>query len=318
MPFVGVERFAQPPLDTAAVAEIAVILAHHDWHPSPVISGYETVETPAASRQQSALGVAHPIHYRVDSFRAIAQVAAAILTDDSAAGARQGILFKSGAQLELIGKVKAIAFDKTGTLTTGKPQVYTVIAAEGYTEANVVYIAAELEVYSEHPIGQAICQYATNGLPTADASVTSVQAQPGQGITGLRGGIPVCVGKAAFVQSSVQTLPMDLLTDTNQLEQEGKTVVWIAEAGSVVGLIAIADTIRPEATAAISQLKRMGIEAIVMLTGDNQQTAWRDRLGLTRFMQNCYQRRNFKLFKNYSSIIKPLQWWEMALMTHLH
>jgi Cd2+/Zn2+-exporting ATPase len=188
-------------------------------------------------------------------------------------GARQGILFKSGAQLELIGKVRAIAFDKTGTLTTGKPQVYKVIPAEGYTEADVVNLAAALEAYSEHPIGQAICQYTTNALPTTDASVNSVQAQPGQGITGLKGGIPVCVGKAPFVQSSVQSSPTDLLTHTKQLEQDAKTVVWVAEAGNVVGLIAIADTLRPEATAAIAQLKRMGIEAIVMLTGDNQKTA---------------------------------------------
>ncbi len=187
-------------------------------------------------------------------------------------GARQGILFKSGAQLELIGKVRAIAFDKTGTLTTGNPQVYKVIAAEGYTEVDVVNLAAALEAYSEHPIGQAIYQYA-KGLLTANVSVTSVQAQPGQGITGLKGTIPVCVGKATFVQSRVQTMPTNLLTATNQLEQDGKTVVWVAEAGNMVGLIAIADTLRPEAAAAIAQLKRMGIEAIVMLTGDNQQTA---------------------------------------------
>ncbi|MGG6298047.1 heavy metal translocating P-type ATPase [Leptolyngbya sp. AN02str] len=188
-------------------------------------------------------------------------------------GARQGILFKSGAQLELIGKVRAIAFDKTGTLTTGKPQVYKVIAAKGYTEADVVNLAAALEAYSEHPVGQAICQCATSVSPTKCMSVTSVQAQPGQGITGLKELVPVYVGKATFVQSSVQTVPAHLLTNTRQLEQEGKTVVWVAEADNVLGLIAIADTLRPEATAAIAQLKRMGIEAIVMLTGDNQQTA---------------------------------------------
>lgn len=188
-------------------------------------------------------------------------------------GARQGILFKSGAQLEWIGRVRAIAFDKTGTLTTGKPQVYTVIPAEGYTETAVVDLAAALEAYSEHPLGQAICQYATHSLPATDLSVTSVQAQPGQGITGLQGTVPVCVGKATFVQSRVQSVPGDLLTNTNHLEREGKTVVWVAQADEVLGLIAIADTLRPEAAAAIAQLKGMGIEAIVLLTGDNQQTA---------------------------------------------
>lgn len=179
------------------------------------------------------------------------------LLSSIANGARQGILFKSGAQLELIGKVRAIAFDKTGTLTTGKPQVYKIIPAEGYTKADVVDLAAALEAYSEHPIGQAICQYATNVLPTTDLSVTSVQAQPGQGITGLKETVPVCVGKATFVQSRVQTVPADLVTNTNHLEQKGKTVVWVAQAVEVLGLIAIADTIRPEATAAIAQLKRL-------------------------------------------------------------
>ncbi|NJL37683.1 MAG: heavy metal translocating P-type ATPase [Leptolyngbyaceae cyanobacterium SM1_4_3] len=188
-------------------------------------------------------------------------------------GARQGILFKSGAQLELIGKVRAIAFDKTGTLTTGKPQVYKVIPFGEYAAAEVVDLAAALEAYSEHPIGQAIYQHATNVLPITALSVTSVQAEPGQGITGLKGTIPVCVGKATFVQARVPTIPADLLTYTHHLEKDGKTVVWVAEADTVLGLIAIADTIRPDAIAAIAQLKQMGIEAIIMLTGDNQQTA---------------------------------------------
>jgi Cd2+/Zn2+-exporting ATPase len=188
-------------------------------------------------------------------------------------GARQGILFKSGAQLELIGRVRAIAFDKTGTLTTGQPQVYKVIAATGYTETAVLELAAALETYSEHPVGQAICRHAAQVPSTANLSIASVQAQPGQGITGLKGSIPVRVGKTAFIQSTVEQLPADLLSTSHLLEQDGKTVVWVAQANEVLGLIAIADTIRPEAAAAIAQLKRMGIEAIVMLTGDNPQTA---------------------------------------------
>jgi len=188
-------------------------------------------------------------------------------------GARQGILFKSGAQLELIGRVRAIAFDKTGTLTTGQPQVYKVIAATGYPETAVLELAAALETYSEHPVGQAICRHAAQVPSTANLSIASVQAQPGQGITGLKGSIPVRVGKTAFIQSTVEQLPADLLSTSHLLEQDGKTVVWVAQANEVLGLIAIADTIRPEAAAAIAQLKRMGIEAIVMLTGDNPQTA---------------------------------------------
>ncbi|HIK56768.1 MAG TPA: heavy metal translocating P-type ATPase [Synechococcales cyanobacterium M55_K2018_004] len=187
-------------------------------------------------------------------------------------GAKQGILFKNGAQLELIGKVRAIAFDKTGTLTTGQPQVDTVIAAPGFTAANVVELAAALETYSEHPIAQAICRYADQTFAVRP-SLLSVQAQPGQGITGLIGEMPVCVGKLAFIRSHVDTLPNELQIAGEQLEQQGKTVVWVAQGGQVLGLIAITDTIRPAAKAAIAQLKRMGVESIVMLTGDNHQTA---------------------------------------------
>ncbi len=188
-------------------------------------------------------------------------------------GARQGILFKSGSQLELVGKVRAIAFDKTGTLTTGQPQVDTVIPAVGYTPAEVLAIAAALETYSEHPVGRAVCRYADQTLSAARPTLTAVQAHPGQGITGLKIGVPVRVGKAAFVEATVAHLPEDLMKASEALEQEGKTVIWVAQAKQVLGLIAIADTLRPEAAGAIAQLKQMGIEAIVMLTGDNQRTA---------------------------------------------
>jgi Zn2+/Cd2+-exporting ATPase len=194
-------------------------------------------------------------------------------------GARQGILFKNGAQLEMIGRVRAIAFDKTGTLTTGQPSVCKVIPATGQSEAMVVAIAAALESYSEHPIGQSICAYAADhSRNSALGSLTTVgvQAEPGLGIEGTVNGQSVRVGKANFVQQS--PLPADLISADltawgDRLESEGKTVVWVAQAGVVIGLIAIADTIRPEAIAAIAQLKKLGIEQIVMLTGDNDRTA---------------------------------------------
>lgn len=188
-------------------------------------------------------------------------------------GARQGILFKNGAQLELIGRVRAIAFDKTGTLTTGQPQVDTVLPAAGYTHAEVLTIAAALETYSEHPVAIAVCQYAAQILPTAQSTLTAVQAHPGRGITGLRGRVPLRVGKAAFVEATVERIPEDLTRASHALEEEGKTVIWVAQERAVLGLIAIADTLRPEAAGAIAQLKQMGIEAIVVLTGDNQRTA---------------------------------------------
>ncbi len=185
-------------------------------------------------------------------------------------GARQGILFKNGAQLERIGKVRAIAFDKTGTLTTGQLQVCQVIPAVGVSSSEVLQVAAALESGSEHPIGAAIVQ-AAQALDWSRA--TDVQAYPGQGIAGSWRKQSVFVGTAAKVNQSIADLPVELVQFADSLEQDRKTVVWVAQAQQVMGIIAIADQVRPEAARAIAQLKKLGIEQIIMLTGDNQRTA---------------------------------------------
>lgn len=187
-------------------------------------------------------------------------------------GARQGILFKTGAQLELMGKARAIAFDKTGTLTMGQPRVYQVIAAPGFSESAVLTLAAALEFYSEHPIGQAITKYAQE-LGDIIPDAVSIQADPGQGIHGLVSGLPTLVGRQSFVRSQVYELPSELMAVSDRLECEGKTIAWVVQAGEILGLIAISDTVRPEAIDAIAQLRTLGIEQIVMLTGDNVHTA---------------------------------------------
>ncbi|MEH2239999.1 heavy metal translocating P-type ATPase [Nostoc sp.] len=194
-------------------------------------------------------------------------------------GARQGILFKNGAQLEKIGKVRAIAFDKTGTLTTGQVQVFQVIPVSEYTQGNVLKAAASVESSSEHPIGKAIVQ-AAGDLDWVGA--VQVQAIPGQGIVGIAQEQQIIVGNAVFVQQYVTNLPEELREMAQSLEQEGKTVVWVAKnptplarrgAGEVMGVIAIADEVRSQAAATITRLKKLGIEQIVMLTGDNEETA---------------------------------------------
>jgi Zn2+/Cd2+-exporting ATPase len=185
-------------------------------------------------------------------------------------GARQGILFKNGAQLEQIGKVRAIAFDKTGTLTTGQLQVCQVIPVAGFDAATVLQVAAALESSSEHPIGAAIVQ-AVQALDGGRA--TAVQAYPGQGIVGSWRQQSVRVGKADFVNQTTDDPPHKLVESAHSLEQEGKTVVWVAQAQQTIGIIAIADQVRPEAARAIAQLKKLGIESIIMLTGDNPRTA---------------------------------------------
>ncbi|MBG1240156.1 heavy metal translocating P-type ATPase [Nostoc sp. NZL] len=187
-------------------------------------------------------------------------------------GARQGILFKNGAQLEKIGKVRAIAFDKTGTLTTGQVQVYKVISVSEYTHADVLKAAASVESSSEHPIGKAIVQ-AAGDLDWVGA--VEVQAIPGQGIVGIAQEQQVIVGNAVFVQQYVTNLPEELRKMAQSLEQEGKTVVWVAQGdiAEVMGVIAIADEVRLQAAATITRLKKLGVEQIVMLTGDNEETA---------------------------------------------
>ncbi|MEA5567025.1 heavy metal translocating P-type ATPase [Anabaena sp. UHCC 0399] len=191
-------------------------------------------------------------------------------------GARQGILFKNGAQLEKIGKVRAIAFDKTGTLTTGQVRVSQVLSTGKYTQQDVLIAAAALESSSEHPIGQAITQAASD-LDWVRA--VEVQAIPGQGIFGTVNNQSVIVGNAAFVQQYVVQLPEELLEKAASLEQEGNTVVWVAQMESrgdeyyIMGAIALADTIRPEAASTLTHLRQMGIEQIVMITGDNERTA---------------------------------------------
>ncbi|HAX74897.1 MAG TPA: heavy metal translocating P-type ATPase [Cyanobacteria bacterium UBA11372] len=229
-------------------------------------------------------------------------------------GARHGILFKNGAQLENMGRVRAIAFDKTGTLTTGQPQVVQIIATDDLTppaplpcegrgvqdtpflageglgersctpllagegqgerslsENRLLQLAAALEAYSEHPIGQAIVQAAKARnleLPPA----TNVQALPGFGITGEIDGIAIAVGKANLLEQKTLPITHEQLPIT-QLESEGKTVVWVQAAGEILGIIAIADTLRPTAAQTIQRLKQLGVEQIIMLTGDNNSTA---------------------------------------------
>ncbi len=188
-----------------------------------------------------------------------------------ATGARQGILFKNAAQLEAIGRIKAIAFDKTGTLTTGQPQVANIMAVE-LDSTKLLQVAAAVESLSEHPIGTAIV-YAAQKQGCAVAEAVDVRSEPGRGVTGTVAGQMAVVGKATFVRSQVASCPDAIAQQSQQWEQEGKTVVWVAYAQQILGIIAVADTVRPTAAQSIALLKRLGITPIVMLTGDNQRTA---------------------------------------------
>lgn len=189
-----------------------------------------------------------------------------------ACGARQGILFKDGAQLETVGKLGAIAFDKTGTLTTGNLQVCDIIPAQGITPKQILQTAASLEAYSEHPIAQAVVSAAQQEKLSL-LSVTAVQAQAGQGISGTLVGEATKIGKRPFVTDDSAHAENSLKQTSEQLESEGKTVMWVSRQGQVLGLLAVADRIRPESAHLLHVLKRAGIKSTVMLTGDNAATA---------------------------------------------
>ena len=192
-----------------------------------------------------------------------------------AQGACQGILFKDGAQLEQLGQVRAIAFDKTGTLTTGELQVTQVVPAPGLSTAHLLQRAATLEAHSEHPIGQAIWQAAQDqGLVLSE--VSEVQAYPGQGIQGVVAGVMIWVGRFPSVGTSpipeLRPAP-DLLARAEQMESDGQTVVWVASDSQVLGLIGVTDSLRPGADQVIARLHQLGVEQVILLTGDQERTA---------------------------------------------
>jgi Cd2+/Zn2+-exporting ATPase len=187
-------------------------------------------------------------------------------------GAKQGILFKNGAQLETVGQVKAVAFDKTGTLTTGKLQVIDLITAPGQSEVELLQVAAALESRSEHPIGAAVVEFARQqSIDWSEAS--QVQAQIGQGISGMLNQKSAWVGKAEFVLPCAKNDIALLIEQANQWEAAGRTVIWVAVEATVLGIIAVADTIRPEAQQTVTALKRIGVKKVILLTGDNERTA---------------------------------------------
>jgi Cd2+/Zn2+-exporting ATPase len=187
-------------------------------------------------------------------------------------GAKQGILFKNGARLEMIGRIRAIAFDKTGTLTLGKLQVVEIIPIHGISENEVLAVAASLESCSEHPIAEAITSTAIErGINFFSAN--QVQAVSGRGITGKIADKSVSVGNFAYIRDHITDLDQNILAIRERLQKEGKTLVWVVQENQIIGAIAVADTLRESAVNLVKQLKKIGIEHIVLITGDNQQSA---------------------------------------------
>ena len=185
-------------------------------------------------------------------------------------GAKNGILFKTAASLEAAGRTQIVALDKTGTITEGAPRVTDLLPAEGVTETELLTLAAALESRSEHPLAKAVLADAEAKAITPP-EVTDFAALPGNGLAAKLNGMGIYAGNAAFIQTKL-TLPAALAQQAEKLASEGKTPLFFGGAGRLLGIIAVADTIKEDSPEAIRQLQNMGIR-VVMLTGDNQRTA---------------------------------------------
>ena len=185
-------------------------------------------------------------------------------------GAKNGILFKTAASLEAAGRTQIVALDKTGTITSGEPKVTDILPAEGVSESELLTLAASLEQKSEHPLAKAVLAYAETETVAAP-DVTDFTALPGNGLAAKLDGMEIFGGNAEFIATKVE-VPEALKNEAARLAAEGKTPLFFGGAGRLLGVIAVADTIKEDSPRAIRELQGMGIR-VVMLTGDNQRTA---------------------------------------------
>lgn len=188
----------------------------------------------------------------------------------SGKGAELGVLFKSSEALERAGKISVVVLDKTGTITKGQPAVTDVVVNGNWQENDLLKLAASVEKGSEHPLGEAIWAEATNrGLILAEAA--GFKAEPGNGVQAEVEGRSVAVGNLRMMEARAYSLN-GLESEVSRLQSEAKTAMLVAVDGKVVGVIAVADTLKENSTTAISDLHRMGLK-VAMITGDNRKTA---------------------------------------------
>ena len=189
----------------------------------------------------------------------------------SGLGAKNGVMFKTAVSLEETGRAQIVVLDKTGTITKGEPQVTEIRAAAGISEERLLSIANALELQSEHPLARAVTAYCSAQGNVSAAETSDFSALPGNGLTAVIEGSRCYGGSKSFI-STVAAVSEPLIKEAEDLAAEGKTPLFFAKDNSVLGFIAVADTIKPESPEAIRELKNMGIH-VVMLTGDNERTA---------------------------------------------
>ena len=185
-------------------------------------------------------------------------------------GAKNGILFKTAVSLEEAGKAQIVVLDKTGTVTNGEPVVTDLLPAEGVSEEELLAAALSLEKKSEHPLARAVTAYAAE-RGTEGREVEDFSALPGNGLRARLDGEELLGGSLAYI-SSLTAIPPELRERADALSEKGKTPLLFAKGGDLLGVIAVADTVKADAAEAVRELKGMGIH-VVMLTGDNARTA---------------------------------------------
>lgn len=206
---------------------------------------------------------------------AVVVSAPAVLLSAIARAGRHGVLFKGGVHLESLGKVDVIAFDKTGTVTLGRPGVTEVWTPEGVDQARLLSLAATVEHRSEHPLGvPVVAEVRRRGIASSESPLSEFHSHTGHGVHARVDGIWVGVGREGLFETHDIALPTALIEQAQRIREQGQTALLVVTVEeSLCGVIGVADQIRPEATATMDALKRLGIRRIVILTGDHERVA---------------------------------------------
>lgn len=201
-----------------------------------------------------------------------------------AQAARNGVLVKGGMHLENLGLLKAVAFDKTGTITHGQPEVTDIIPLDGMGSHELLSLAAGAEIRSAHPLAEAVVRAArAQGAPVID--MDEVEALTGRGLRAVSNGRTIWIGNQKLMDETGVLLSSEVVQTGQALQEYGKSLMWISDGKTALGLIALADTLRHEAPATMKSLKQIGVTHTIMLTGDNARaaSAIAAEVGLTEF-----------------------------------